>query len=87
MEKALIDILIEEQSAVKDVNKIQRDIECAREYRDHAICYLPDCEAKTKELARIKDELVQLAGRKLKYEANLETIRRELAGYINYLMN
>lgn len=85
MEKALLDILLEERCAVKDVNKVQYDIEYKREYREHIIAHFPDCDAKTRDIERIDDELVQLAGRKLKHESTLVGIRRELAGYINYL--
>lgn len=85
MEKAFLDILLEERNAVKDVNKVQYDIEYKQEYREHIIEHFPDCDAKTQDIERIGEELVQLAGRKLKYEADLVGVRRELALYIDRL--
>ena len=85
MEKAFLDILLEERDAVKDVNKVQYDIEYKREYREHIIAHFPDCDAKTRDIELLDEELVQLAGRKLKYEAILVGIRRELALCIDRL--
>lgn len=83
--KALIDILNEEKSIVRRINRLTSDIESRDEYYKHILRTHPECEAKQRDLERMIIEIDICKVERAKELALLKDVRDELAKYLSDL--
>lgn len=83
--KALLDILNEEKIIVRQVNRLNSDIESRSEYYNHIRRTFSDCEAKERDLEGLIIEIDILKTERSKQEVALRDIQHELAKYLEYL--
>ena len=80
--KALIDILTEEKSVVRRINRLDNDIKSRHEYYEHVLRAHPDCEAKERDLEEIIIEIDIIKTERSKELELLKDVRNELSKYL-----
>ena len=83
--KALLDILNEEKSVVRRINRLTNDIESRGEYYKHILRTGPDCEAKERDLEKVIFEIDICKSERSKELELLNDVRNELAKYLTDL--
>lgn len=83
--KALLDILNEEKCVVRQINRLDSDIQSRGEYLEHMRRTYPDCSAKEQNVEKLIIEIDILKTERSKQEDVLRDVQHELAGYLSYL--
>lgn len=83
--KALLDILNEEKCVVRQINRLDSDIQSRGEYLERMRRTYPDCSAKERDIERLIIEIDILKSERSKQEEVLRGIQYELSGYLAYL--
>lgn len=84
--RALLDILVEEKSIVKDIADIELAIGFTQDSRAHVLETGPSCYARRQHIKELDSELSQLGERKLDCEKRLKDIRNEIVEYLEFLL-
>lgn len=83
--KALLDILMEEKNMVRQINRLDNDIQSRGEYLEHIRRIGPECEAKERDVERLIIEIDILNTERSKQHEVLRGVQHELSGYLSYL--
>lgn len=84
--RALLDILVEEKSIVKEIDDINLAIGFTKDSREHVIENGLSSYARRQHIKELDNELSQLGARKLDCEKHLKDIRNEIVEYLEYLL-
>jgi len=86
MERSLIDLLEDEKDLVDSIHDMQQRVKSTSDYRISILMNCPDCDARTKDLARLQIEIDNTNNSISDYKMALEDVRKKLSSYIKKLL-
>ena len=85
MEKALIDILVEEKELIKEIARLEDTVKRTSERRIFLLMNTMDLDLDKPYIKHLQREIDDMNNQKFDCKRKLEEVRRSIAGYFNYV--
>lgn len=85
MEKALIDILLEEKELIKEIAVLEDTVKRTSERRIFILMNTTDLDLDKQYIKHLQREIDAMNNRKFDCKQQLEEVRRSIAGYFKYI--
>lgn len=85
MDKAFIDILLEEKELIGEISRLEDKIERSSKWRIFLLMNNTDLELDKSDIKRLQNEIDDLNNQKFDCKRKLEEVRRDITDYFKHM--